>query len=188
MINPKLSKTVIGVLLSWLVGCGYSPLDTEPAAEELAGIYLPGHSVVINAKQAYSAEDLLRLHITLSADQTIEAVLPDAWRAPMGSDENGRVEHYSGTWSIAKDSKESPALSLQLKNSDTGKPQEFSLSLAEHGDQPIIGLNVITNKTKWFGFSSTHIQKDIWFRKKNDKLDAYLEKNLQPEPEEQPEA
>ncbi len=188
MSNPNISRVIFGFLLSCLVGCGYSPLDKEPATEELVGIYLPGHSVVINAKNAYSAEDLLSLHITLSADQTIEAVLPDGWRLPMGNDGDGRVEHYAGTWSIEKGNKGRQALSLKLKNSQTQEEQDFSLSLAEHGDQPIIGLNVITDKTKWFGFSDTHIQKDVWFRKKNDKLDAYLEKNLLEETEEQPEA
>lgn len=188
MNNPTISKIIAGFLLSCLVGCGYSPLDKEPAAKDLAGTYLPGHSVVITAKNAYRAKDLLSLHITLSTDQTIEAVLPDGWRSPMGMNKEGHVEHYAGTWSIKKDNKDRLALSLKLKNSLTQEEQDVSLSLAEHGDLPVLGLNVITDKTKWFGLSDTPIEKDVWFRKKNDKLDAYLEKNLSEEPKELPEA
>lgn len=188
MNNLNSTKLIAGFLLSCLVGCGYSPLDKETAPEELAGTYLPGHSVIINTKKAYSADDLLSLHVTLAADQTIEAVLPDGWRSPMGTDQNGLVEHYKGIWSIEKGKKGRPALSLKLKDSQTQEELEFSLSLAKHGDQTVLGMNVITEKTEWFGFSDTHIQKDVWFRKKSDKLDAYLEKNLLEETEKQPEA
>ena len=185
MNNPNLIKLIAGFLLTGLVGCGYSPLDQESEAKDLAGTYLPGHSVVLTTKDAYSDSDRRRLHITLSADKTVESVLPDGWHSPMKSNGEGNVEQHTGTWSIVKNSAGNQALSMKLINSQTKDEKELSLSLAEHGDQPIIGLNVITEKTKWFGFSDTHIQQDIWFRKKSDKLDAYLEKNLPKETAEQ---
>jgi hypothetical protein len=178
MNNPNISRTTVGFMLLCMVGCGYSPLDKNPTANELAGTYLPGHSVIVTAKKTYAAEDLRSLHITLSADQTVEAILPDGWHSPMESSGDGKVERYTGTWSVEKDSDEKHALILKAENTQTKEKKNFSLSLAKHGGQAILGLNVITEKTKWFGFSDTHIRKDIWFRRKNDKLVAYLDKNI----------
>jgi hypothetical protein len=178
MNNPNLSRTIVGLMLFSIVGCGYSPLDQELAADELAGTYLPGHSVIVTAKKVYTVDDLRSLHITLSADQTAEAVLPDGWRKAMTGSETGTIEPYTGTWSVEKNSDGKQALALKLVNTQTNEKQGFSLALAEHGDSAIIGMNVITEATKWFGFSDTHIEKDVWFRKKSDELVAYLEKNI----------